>query len=366
MKKSFPLAMMIVVIAFAPAGAQSGWTYFDNNADIYAFYQTGDSLWIGTNGGLIVFDLATDRIISKITAGELLADNSVRAITRHKSGVYVGTDHGFAVFNGGRASVYTPERRRFYRDIRSISVGPTGKVYLGTFGHGVGAFDRKSVEWITRADSLLSNTVFAVEPTDTNTIYFATSVGLCAFKDSVWVNYQAGAGLPRGQFTHLIPLGGEQFYVLIRGRGIYRFDGRRAIRVRMGNGFAGEDVVTIAVASDRTLWAAGRHGGIASYKNRRWRQYGLGDDEFSHARWRSAYAGPGGSVFFWFRGRCGRRDHGRRCAEDFYPIRAAVRVHWPHRHRGGRQNADRQWWLPAVHDPKVAGFRCGARDWLDF
>jgi ligand-binding sensor domain-containing protein len=274
------------------------WSYFENNADIRTLHLEGDTLWVGTNGGIVLFDLLNNEIVGKISAGPSLPGNSVRTIRSYKGDIYVGTDEGLAVNPHRQALVKTPDDAVVYADIRSISWGITGALYLGTYGHGVGVIEEDTIERITRADSLLDDKVFAVSAIDTGRVYYATSVGLCAYRDSAWVGFQAGAGLPRGQVRQMIEVGDDRFYLLIVGRGVYRFNHRRSVRIRTGEAFGEDDVSVIALGEDGSLWAGGRFGGVARYRRGAWTVFGEDDADVGRARWRCALAGRDGSVFF--------------------------------------------------------------------
>ncbi len=280
----------------APIAGRCQWARYDNNADIRAFFQDGDTLWVGTNGGVVLVDLLTETVARKITAGALLPSNSVRAIAGRGDSIYVGTDHGLSIFDGGKTFVHTPKEAVFFEQIRSISYSPDGKVYLGTFGYGVGVIHGATLRQLTKVDSLLDDKVYAVAPLDSGDVYYATSLGLCAYLDSLWVGFQAGAGLPRGEVKTLIHIGDGRFYSLIAGRGIYRFKDGRSVRIRLRDTFPDNEVAAITVAKDG-LWAGGRYGGIARYRNGTWTQYGEADEEIARARWRSAYASPEGVVY---------------------------------------------------------------------
>ena len=296
-KRSFLLLFLFLATALAPVATASQWTRYDNNADIRAFFQRGDTLWIGTNGGVVLVDLMTETIARKITTGPLLPSNSIRAIEARGDSVYVGTDHGLSVFTGGGTFVRTPRDGAVFGQIRSISYDTEGRVYLGTFGNGVGIIHGNTLRRLTKIDSLLDDKVYAVSPLDSGDVYYATSLGLCAYLDSLWVGFQAGAGLPRGEVKALIHIGDGRFYTLIAGRGIYRFKDKRSVRIRLRDTFADNEVAAITVARDG-LWAGGRYGGIARYRNGTWTRYGEDDPDIVRARWRSAYAAPGGVVYF--------------------------------------------------------------------
>jgi ligand-binding sensor domain-containing protein len=151
---------------------------------------------------------------------------------------------------------------------------------------------------ITREDSLLDNKVFAVAAIDTGRVYFATSLGFCAYRDSAWVSFQAGAGLPRGEVKQLHHVENDRFYLLIRGRGIYRFNEDRSIRIRPPADFTNPEVAAITLDSTGALWAAGRFGGIARYQGGSWTSFGQGDERVAEANWRCGYTGPANTVYF--------------------------------------------------------------------
>ncbi|UCG51133.1 MAG: hypothetical protein JSW58_13165, partial [Candidatus Latescibacterota bacterium] len=299
------LPLLVALLVAVPTAAE--WKHFDNTSDIRALYQDGNTLWVGTNGGLIFVDLSSNEVTGKITAGESLPGNSVRVIRERQGHLYVGTDAGLSLFKKDTDGIYRGEVLRQINDIRNVTWGPSGTMYIATFGHGVAEIAHRRPRWITRADSLLDDKVFAVSAVEGHDVYFATSLGLCAFIDSVWVSFQAGAGLPRGEVRDLVwaetsgRAGGREgptFYVLISGRGVYRFSGRRARRVLPREVFDENDVAAIVAGSGQTLWAAGRYGGIARYGAGEWTGVGSDDDDITRARWRCAHAGRDGTVYF--------------------------------------------------------------------
>lgn len=308
--------ILLCAVSFAPAYVQGQWAdsagsagfaRFDNNADIRALYEVGDTLWVGTNGGLVALDLLTDEVAGKVIAGPALTDNSVRTLAYDGHGLYVGTDYGLSVLRPGGDFVYEKIQSTVFSDVRSVSFNFLGDMYIGTFGHGVGVLDRGDGEGniplshlsrITREDSLLDNKVFAVAPVDTGRVYFATSLGFCAYRDSAWVSFQAGAGLPRGEVRQLLHDKDDVFYLLIRGRGIYHFDDTRGRRIRVMNELPSTEVSTITLDSTGAVWAAGRFGRIARHQGGSWTALGTNLPEVLEAKWRCAHTGPSGSVYF--------------------------------------------------------------------
>lgn len=287
-----------VCLLVAAVSARGQWVHLDNNADIRALHQIGDTLWIGTNGGVVLFDLLDNEIVGKISAGPSLPGNSVRVIQSHDGHVYVGTDEGLAIDPLGTVLASNKSDDVVFSDVRSISWGESGSMYVGTYGHGVGVVEGEIVRRITRADSLLSDNVFAVAAIDTGRVYYATSQGLCAYRDSAWVGFQAGAGLPRGQVRQMIEVGADRFYLLIEGQGVYRFNHNRSVSLQADDVFSNGDVAAITLGPDGSLWAAGRFGRIARYRGDVWTVQASDDADVAQARWRSAHTGPEGDIFF--------------------------------------------------------------------
>ena len=308
---SITLCLLLVrtAVAVAVAATPATATAPDNvlrlqaRGDVRAIEQVGDSLWVGTGGGLFIYDLLQDRLVAEIAAGQSLPSNSVRAMGARRGSVYVGTDGGLSIFAPEGVRVYTTRSRGGYdaipfERIRSVDFGLDGTVYLGSYGLGLSVIRADTNFVITRRDSLLDNKVYRTVQEDDITFYFATSLGLCAWSDSVWVSYQAGAGLPRGEVKQMIPTPNGEYILLVGGRGVWRFNGIRARRISRSGVFPQDDIAAVCVAPDGVVWAAGRFGGIAAYQNGRWTRVGQDDPHVQSERWRCGHASPDGTVFF--------------------------------------------------------------------
>jgi len=293
----------MVVAAPAFAGpADTGVRHWRSFDDIRAVERAGDSLWVGTSGGLLVYDLLTDSFVDTAYGGGRLPSSSVRAIRAVGGRLLVGTDAGLSVFSGGNVKQYTRRHRSGVhiplQRIRAIDVGPDGTVYVSSFGLGLGVWQADTSWTITRDDSLLDNKVYGVVAEKDSSVYFATSMGLCAWRDSLWVNFQAGAGIPRGEIRGIARAAKGSFDILIGGRGVFRFDGVRARRLGEDGTFPEDEVTTFVHDAAGVLWAAGRYGVIAYFANGFWNAFASADHSALLHPWRSAGAGPDGDVYF--------------------------------------------------------------------
>jgi ligand-binding sensor domain-containing protein len=299
-------AVVLVLVALASSPAQSrkieGAVHLGHTGGVRALLRTGETLWIGTGGGLYQYDLGSDDFTGHAIVGDRLPSSSIRALAQKDGAVYVGTDGGLAVWDGAATTVYTNRNRHRFRGlsfdrIEHIDVGPSGDIYISTFGHGVGVMREEEPYALTREDSLLDDKVYGVAEGEEGELFFATSMGLCAFRDSTWVGFQAGAGIPRGEVRAILP-GSDRIYLLVGVGGVYRFGGDRAARMSPQGVLPGDDIAALTLDDRDVLWAAGRFGGLAVYQGGRWKRFGEEDADVNAARWRCAYADGEGGVFF--------------------------------------------------------------------
>lgn len=298
-----PLAALL--LAQSPDDGGGGWTHVAHYGDVRALCRVGDSLWVGTGGGVFIYDLGSSGLSDHVTIGKRLSSNSVRAISVRNGDVYVGTDDGLTVFSPDTASVYTDDAPGPYSGaplglIRRIDFGLDNRVYVSTLGRGLGVLDDDTAWVITREDSLLDDVVFGMNQEDDTTFYFATSTGLCAYRDSAWVNFRAGASIPRAEIRQIEPAPQGGYYLVVGGRGIYRFDGESARRITQAGLFPENAVAAIAVDVSGSLWACGRHGGVAVYRNGHWTKLEptVSGEDYGSQQWRSAAADSVGGVYF--------------------------------------------------------------------
>ena len=55
------LALLVVAVTMSPMLSSADWEHAGNNADIRAMLAVDDLLWVGTNGGLILFTSMPNR-----------------------------------------------------------------------------------------------------------------------------------------------------------------------------------------------------------------------------------------------------------------------------------------------------------------
>ncbi len=273
--------------------------------EVRALCHTGNVLWIGTAAGLYLVDLRNGTTLAHAGAGDRLPATPVRAIAAKGDSVFVGTDAGLALFRrtgeegGFESLVFTPEAPGPLATvplarIAGIGLGKNGDILLATSGHGAGVITSHGGYTITRRDSLIEDKLFAIADRADGTRYFATAVGLCAqVNDTTIVSFQAGAGIPRGEVRAIVPGERNAFYLLVENRGVYRFDGMRAVEVESPAGVRFARAESISFGGDGTLWVVG-DGWVFARRGGKWSRAPLPSSDVD-ASWRVVMADGSGA-----------------------------------------------------------------------
>jgi ligand-binding sensor domain-containing protein len=261
-KRNRLAAALAALVAAAPAARAADAWHVGPIPEVRAVCHAGDALWVGTSAGVFVLDIRNGALVERITAGPRLPSASVRAIAARGDSVFVGTDAGLACLypNGGK--VWTPREPGTLgavplARIQDVSFAANGSWLISTGGGGLGVVTRAGGYAITRRDSLLADNVYGVMDRPGGVRWFATSAGLCALThDTTLVSFQAGAGIPRGEVRQIVG-GGRAAYLLVSGRGVFRFDGARAVALEAPKDLPLRDALSLSYGADGALWVAG-------------------------------------------------------------------------------------------------------------
>jgi ligand-binding sensor domain-containing protein len=148
---------------------------------INCLFQEGDYLWVGTNGGgLVKFNKSTSEFIVYGKWNSKLPDNRVSAIAIDGQGnKWIGTDGGLVMFDGVNWIVYNVRSSGLpSNSVRAISIDGVGNKWIGTWGGGLAKFD--GVNWTTYNTSnsgLPDNYVQAIAIDKQGNKWIGTNVG---------------------------------------------------------------------------------------------------------------------------------------------------------------------------------------------
>ena len=241
-------------------------------------------IWIGTFGnGIIVADSATGatyRIRRDRTLAQTLADNTVWALMRDRSGlVWTGSNRGISLHNTQRAALMAvfggADRRDGVTDteIFSVAAAADGRVWLGLGTNGVDVIDPDAgrvaelrPDPANPENALPKDRVWSIAAAPDGTVWLGTNRGL----------YRSDAAARRVQRvvipgrsvvenTQCLLLDGDTLYVGGTAGGLWDYDtAKRASRQLIGDALASEGFITMAKGVDRggsaQLWVATPQG----------------------------------------------------------------------------------------------------------
>ncbi|MDR2009041.1 MAG: T9SS type A sorting domain-containing protein [Bacteroidales bacterium] len=148
------------------------------------------NIWLGTEGsGLIHID-ANRNIIRYNSSNSGLPSNSVRSITTDKAGkTWVGTSGGLAVFDGNDWVVYTYNNSGLPSNyVSALAIDLDSNIWIGTY-NGVAKFNGTDWEVYTNEYLELSSNarVTSIAVDSKNNVYVGTSYnGMLKFSDNEW------------------------------------------------------------------------------------------------------------------------------------------------------------------------------------
>lgn len=170
-----------------------------NNRIVSLFQDRENSVWVGTNGGLLRLREAP---FTSITKQDGLSDNFVRTILNRDNGdILVGTSHGLSRIRAGRAEVLARNTPLARQSVLSLAEAGGGDLWVGTYTGGLFRWSADgALKRMTVADGLPSNEVRAVLPSRDGSLWIGTSEGLVRLKDGELQVVHNQHGLP-GDFV---------------------------------------------------------------------------------------------------------------------------------------------------------------------
>ncbi|HUW42491.1 MAG TPA: two-component regulator propeller domain-containing protein [Rectinemataceae bacterium] len=273
---------------------------------VQTLYLDGDTLWVGTYGGLDRLDLGTERFTvyrHDPRTRDSLCNNTVVAISRDAQGrLWVGTLDGLDRFDqkkgifihyDGKAG----DPKRLQSDvIRALKLDKEGRLWIGTSGGGLSLYDNGRDSFTTyrhepgNPGSLLSDYVMSIDEDSSGSLWLGTWYGGISRFDPA-----------TGRFENH-PTPDRRIYVVSAARpgvifagswggGLFEYDiasGRfTRYKAGRGQGSLSNDVVYSIYADDTgELWFGTNGGGVDRLGNS-WRHYralAAGPDTFPRGK----------------------------------------------------------------------------------
>ncbi len=232
---------------------------------VTALAAAGDTLWIGTDGGLFAYSVTEDSTAA--VSGPV--SRSVRSIAFDEKGaLLVGGDRGVSIRRGGAWLHYTVTSNRFFEDVTDISHGE-GRMWLGSYGRGAACVEGDSITVFARADSLFDDRVLSVIEENPCTVWFATASGLCMADTLHWMSMRYGSRLPIGAVRDILFDEGGRLYCAIAMQGVAVYNLGRVGRYGPNDGLPNWDINAFSLDPTGRIWAVGK-GGVSIFDGSGW------------------------------------------------------------------------------------------------
>lgn len=221
---------------------------------------------------------------------EGLPSDKIFALALDANRLWVGTEHGLALFEDGLWRQFGTEDGLVYPVITDLAIEPeTGDLWIGTFG-GLSRLSGGRFDNFTQLDSGLVNDVVYAVASQGHRVWVATAAGTSAYdswKDEweIFTNRNApmheiwcyGLAVAEGKVTLAVWGGGVLQYDLEneRWREFRDPDHEMEIDLLPDDGPV-SDVVASVAYGDGILWA-GTYFGANRYDGRRWQSYAKED-----------------------------------------------------------------------------------------
>ena len=292
------------------------WTNYQINAGVHAIAFEDHYIWVGTEQGVLLYDIQQEKIVKKINNQNGLLSNDVTSIDIDSEGnKWIGTHGGGLVLigEGVKGRIKKIYNAPILADpfVYKTVFDSQGRLWVATW-KGVSLFDGKVWKKFTKEDGLVDDWVYSLGIDQSGTLWFGTEGGVNSFDGKTWQTFTHREGLGAdlkdipdfekivNNSRHHASTPGKEAegynpnYVLSLaidhrgtkwfgtwGAGLSRFDGKVWKNFTVKDGLPGNFIADIFVDSDDGIWI-GTEGGVGYFNGKGWTKYtrsdGLIDD----------------------------------------------------------------------------------------
>lgn len=233
------------------------------------------NLWFSSRyGGLFRLKRNPIRHIGKPEG--LRGDNTLGLFFDSRNRLFIGTrDDGFSVVSDGKMLNYPRDTSRRYGTVYDFAEDAKGRIWIGTFPHGLVLFDepRQGLVTYRLGSSVLENDVRAIHATSTGLLWLATSSGLVRFdtEDRTFTRFDRSNGLPSHSLKHITVDSKDRLWISTSDNGVFRFDpvSQDILHLNTAQGLPSDHIRSIMIDLDdeNVLWIGSETHGLIRYRN---------------------------------------------------------------------------------------------------
>jgi len=216
-----------------------------------------------------------------------LPSDKVMCVMAMEEEVWVGTDHGLAIYGDGRWTTYTREDGLVHDVVMALAEDTeTGDIWIATMG-GMNRYSAGRFDSYDQFNSGLANNVVYGVVAHRGEIWIATAAGVSRYEIATdrWSIYDETNAPMHEIWCYGVTGWKDKIYVAVWGGGLLEFqlerdrwkhyrdpDGEMEIDLFRDDGLVHDIVASVTVDDEDRIWVA-TYFGLSSYDGRKWRNF---------------------------------------------------------------------------------------------
>lgn len=220
-------------------------------------------LWFATWEGLVQYNGQEFRSYGRRNVPEIL-DNGIRSVAVGPSGaLIVGTSRGgVSILRDGAWRTLTTTQGLAQNEISSALEDRKGRLWVASESAGLTRLDDRSVKQFNKDNGLPSNRLYAIYEDGSGALWVPTSGGLARIQDDQVQAFGVESGLPKGA-TYSVAQGNDGTVYVGTDYGVYK--GKTGVFSKLTEDFPIEAIASLAVDARDHLWIGTINRGVMRY-----------------------------------------------------------------------------------------------------
>jgi ligand-binding sensor domain-containing protein len=260
------------------------WIDYTNGKQIFSLSEDNNGIWVGTNGGLVMINKATDQPVFYNQGNSGLLYNSITSVAVDKNAnKWIAGNRGLSEFNGTNWTVFDTSNSAIPDvTVDYVFADNSGSIWAGTFSGGLGKFDGS--KWTKVGIPGLSNNITAIAQDKNGNLWVGAANGVAKNNGSWTVYNTSNSGLPGDVITSIVFDSLDNAWIGTNF-GLAKFDGTKwTAFTPQSSGLSGEFVEALSIDSQNNIWIGTYDNGLSKFDGTNWTNYnssnsGLPDDE---------------------------------------------------------------------------------------